>query len=533
MTSIYPIITIIATSGHRTRVLLQQAIPSVLNQSCLPQTCIVVDDNNSLEEYGEIESGLQELQKNTTVELRLVRNSRTHGFSGTGAWNTAIDCAREYLEEHHLEDAYITFLDDDDYWHSSHLSHCAESMPRKPDAIFCNLTRVYDKNEEPGKLNSNKDLTIPSFLYGNPGVQGSNMCFRLTKIKAIGGFDESLRSCTDRDLMIRFLERFGNSNIIVVNKQTVWHDARSPFCVTNNTTNKTAGLDTFYRKHLWRFNESILELSLSRAERLFSYPHKQQIWEQYYQGQEIIAVMMPLHNGAPTIRRAVQSVISQQHTLRKVVLFIGNDASTDNWQDEIADYCNSHRNIITVNIQGGSPAKARNALTDYILRLYPHTYILCRLDADDELLNTTTLSEIEHLFDNEQIDAILCGNYQVLGDKIVGINRASQDFHNSEYMKERLLAMAQGDFAAELPSCNLCLRPQVYRPYPDEYSGEDHWLVVQTLLRLPRHTFLMASQQLYCRYSLNGENTQINKVNDCYIDSRKRLYEFYIENIDR
>lgn len=533
MISTYPIITIIATSGGRTEALLQRAIPSVLSQCYLPQVCIVVDDNNCLEEEGKIERGLRELQKGTTVDLRLVRNSRTHGFSGSGAWNTGIGVAREYVEEHGWEDAYITILDDDDCWHRGHLSHCAESIPHMPDAIFCNLTRVYDKYEEPGTLKSSKELTIPAFLYGNPGVQGSNMCFRLSRVETIDGFDESLRSCTDRDLMIRFLERWGNSNIIIVDQQTVWHDARSPFCVTNNSATKTDGLDTFYRKHLWRFDEWILERSLARAERLFSYPHQQQIWEEFYEGQEIIAIVMPLRNRALTIRRAVQSVLRQQGTLRKVVLFIGNDASADNWQDEIADYCNAYHNIIMVNIQGGSPAKARNALTEYILRCYPHTYILCRLDADDELLSTTTLSEVEQLFEEEQIDAVLCGNYQVLGGKVVGINRASQLFHDSEYMKGRLLAMARGDFSAELPSCNLCLRPRVYSPYTDECSGEDHWLLVQTLLRLPRRTFLMASQQLYCRYSLNGESTQMNKVGDYYMDSRKRLYEYYTNNMDQ
>lgn len=533
MISTYPIITIIATSGGRTEVLLGRALPSVLSQRCLPQLCIVVDDNSCLEEGVRIGRGLRALQKGSRVELRLVRNRGLHGFSGSGAWNTGIGVAREYVEAHGWGDAYIAILDDDDCWDRGHLGHCAERMGQRPDAIFCNLTRAYDRYEEPGTLKSAEELTIPAFLYGNPGVQGSNMCFRLSRVEAIGGFDETLRSCTDRDLMIRFLERWGNGNIVVVDQQTVWHDARSPFCVTNNSATKTAGLDTFYRKHLWRFDEWLLERSLARAERLFSYPHRQQIWEQFYQGQEIIAIVMPLRNGARTLRRAVQSVLGQQGTLRKVVLFIGNDASGDHWEDEIADYCSAYHNIIRVNIQGGSPAKARNALAEYILRCYPRTYLLCRLDADDELLSSTTLSEVEQLFEEEQVDAVLCGNYQVRGGEIMGINRAREDFHDSAYMKGRLLAMARGDFSAELPSCNLCLRPRVYSPYPDECSGEDHWLLVQMLLRLPRGAFLMASQQLYCRYSLNGESTQMNKVGDYYMDSRKRLYEYYTNNMDR
>lgn len=527
------IIAIIAASGRRTEILLRQSLPSVLEQSYLPHICIVVDDNNDLEEYNRIVLGLQKLQKETAVQLILLRNNRTQGFSGTGAWNTAIDYANQYAHQHQLDEVYIAILDDDDRWEHSHLTRCAEQMCHQPDAIFCNLTRVYNKYEQPGSLSSVSDLTIPQFLYGNPGVQGSNMCFRLSAIDAIGGFDENLKSCTDRDLMIRFLERFGNKNIIVIKEQTVWHDARSPHCVTNNIDNKRDGLDTFYKKHLWRFDEEMLERSLARAERLFSYPNKQKIWEHYYQNQEIIAVMMPLHNNAKSIKRAVHSVLIQERTSRPVVLFIGNDASTDMWQEEIANYLTQCHNIIILNIEGGSPAKARNALSEYVLQNYPSTYILCRLDADDELCSATTLAEIEQLFATEGVQAVLCGNYQTQGGDVLGANRASSAFHDKDYMRARLQAMAQGDFEAELPSCNLCLRPNAYRPYPLEHSGEDHWLVVEMLLNLPKETFLIAPDQIYCKYSLNGNATQVSRINDKHLDSRIRLYEYYTSHTNR
>lgn len=533
MNACYPIVVIIATSGCRTTKLLQQALPSVLSQSYLPQACIVVDDNESSQEYHDIEAGLRGLQEETAVTLIVTKNSRTRGFSGTGAWNTGLSYAREYAVMQKWEEVYVAILDDDDRWLESHLKLCAERMGDLPDAIFCNLTRVYHEYEDPGKLESDQDLTISRFLYGNPGVQGSNMCFRLSVIEAIGGFDEALRSCTDRDLMIRFLDQFGNLNICVLQEQTVWHDARSPVCVTNNVENKTAGLDTFYMKHLGRFDERVLKQSLARAEKLFSYPHARQIWEAYYRSQEIIAVMMPLRNGADGIRRAVRSVIEQQRTIRPILLFIGDDNSTDHWREEIADLLACTHQIVTLNIDGGSSAKARNVLTEYVLQLYPHTYMLCRLDADDILCSSTVLAEVESLLANQEVRAVLGGNYQIQGGKVVGENRASQAFHDKDYMGRRLLSMAQGDYRAELPSCNLCFRPDAYMPYPMESSGEDHWLVVQMLLKLPVHAFFMASELMYCAYNLDGGTTQANRANNTYINSRKRLYEYLIRSTDR
>lgn len=74
------IITIIATSCHRSMSLLKQAIPSVLNQSCLPDILIVVDDNKDIDEYRKIDIELKKLQSKTLVDLKLIRNSRTHAY---------------------------------------------------------------------------------------------------------------------------------------------------------------------------------------------------------------------------------------------------------------------------------------------------------------------------------------------------------------------------------------------------------------------------------------------------------------------
>ena len=522
-----PIVTIIATSRGRTEHFLPRALSSVIGQSYPPQLCIVVDDNADSGEYDKITNLLRRMRTGSTVELISIPNVHTRGHSGTGAWNCGLEFAREYCRVKQLDDAYIAILDDDDYWQPDHLEKCVQNMQYLPDAVFCNLTRVTKTYEIPGKLKTSNDLTVLKFLFGNPGVQGSNMCFKLSVLEAIGGFDELLMSCSDRDLMIRFLDKFGNQNISVVKQQTVRHNACSHECVTNDVVNKTAGLDTFYQKHLWRYDYETLQHSLARAERSFAYPHSRQIWEYFYQSEEIIAVMMPLHNGANSIRQSVLSFVKQENTQHPIVLFIGNDASSDTWQEEISDLLDKYPNIIVKDIDGGNASKARNALTEYVLTTFPLTYFLCRLDADDELYTSNTLSEVEHLFMSQPVQAVLGGNFQAQNNRLIWENRASKSFYDPNYMLARLLSMAHGDRKAELPSCNLCFRPEVYIPYPPEYSGEDHWLLVTQLLLLPQTSLLIAEELMYCIYNLDGNTTQRNKDNSIYLDSRLRLYEYY------
>lgn len=528
MSSKTPIIVIIATSGRRTNLLIQKAIPSVLEQSVLPQLCVVVDDNTDAEEGMKIEKGIMELKNKTMLPIIMILNTHTKGFSGTGAWNTGLEFAREYSNSHGWKDVYVAILDDDDSWQTNHIELCVQNSKKLPEAIFCNLTRIYKGYSAPGTLFDHNKLTIENFLYGNPGVQGSNMCFKLSSIEAIGGFDESLKSCTDRDLMIRFLERYGNKNIVIIKRQTVLHDSRSKDCVTNNIENKAEGLNKFYKKHINRFDEKTLSRSLERAKKLFSYKNSRKIWEYFYRAKEIIAVMMPLKNGENSIRQAVLSFVRQKPTKCPSVLFIGNDSSSDNWIGQIEDLLQRYPNIVIKDISGGSAPKARNALTEYIIKEFPKTYFICRLDSDDKLTTPNTLSYIEFLFESNKAEAVLGGNYQSYQNTIIGENRAKRIFHSKDYMSERLMRMSQGDVTAELPSCNLCFKPRAYIPYPMELSAEDHWMLINMLLTIKPEKFIIAEDLMYCTYNIGGSVTFENKKKDVYINSRKKLYEYYI-----
>ena len=185
-------------------------------------------------------------------------------MSGTGSWNTGI----EFLKDKLGEDSYAAILDDDDSWDPDYVANLYQNITNSPEAVFAFLRRSDCPETSSFSLD---DLTTNNFLIGDPGIQGSNMCFKIGSILSIGGFDEGMPSCTDRDLMIRFLHKYGNSHITIIPQKLVNHFAGNN-TVTSNYEKKRFGLNYFYRKHLQLFDYQTLEQSLKRAEKLFHFP---------------------------------------------------------------------------------------------------------------------------------------------------------------------------------------------------------------------------------------------------------------------
>ncbi|MDR2962390.1 MAG: glycosyltransferase [Bacteroidales bacterium] len=396
-------------------------------------------------------------------------------------------------------------------------------------AIFANLIRSHKDFEVKFQLDKD-NLTIENFLIGNPGVQGSNLFFNLQSFFDIGGFDENLQSCTDRDLMIRFLQQNSTDEVAFINEILVYHYAQSENTVTNNPTSKWAGLDRFYKKYLNLYVAETLEKSLQRAEKYFSYPNREQILKSFVNLEKIV-LAMPLHNGEATIRRAVLSVVNQKNVQRKLILVIGNDNSTDNWQQEIKNLITD--NIVITNVaNGGKSFKVRNAINDYILKNIKNIAYIGRLDADDELVDDFVISKLEEFIDKQNPDVIFAGNYQRRENKIVGVNMPTKQFWDFSYLEERLYKMSMGDFEAELPSCNTFFKPQYCIKYPAKDSAEDHWQMVKFLLESSRLKIYIAENFLYAIYSISGDLTETNRLKGNYIKSRKELYHYYKSKIN-
>ncbi|TET89636.1 MAG: hypothetical protein E3J35_09510 [Methanomassiliicoccales archaeon] len=282
----------------RTDLLINRSLASVYKQQSVnPLKTYVVDDNEKQNPDDEFSTEYLDIQEKTeilrtkTLSKRLglnpeqlpseyfstdvIPNTRTHGNSGAGAWNTAAYLARE-LGQGPL---YLAFLDDDDEWKDRYLISCFEriSSNRKPVAVFASFMRLGKEGEELVTV-MREDLTQDTFFATNPGVQGSNMFIELGTFMEIGGFDESMPSATDRDLCIRLLDHVESTakekEIDTLKECLMLHHAYDDSRVSADKEMKQRGLDIFYRKYRHRMSDNVFASSLSRARKLFDYEYR-------------------------------------------------------------------------------------------------------------------------------------------------------------------------------------------------------------------------------------------------------------------
>lgn len=273
-----PVIAVLlATAFGRTELVRERSLLSVYQQRGVAPArvrVVVVDDNEDPSEFDRVRLAVRSLR----AQLRLpesdfpttcLRNHRSRGQSGTGAWNTGLGLVTEDWADPAL---WIAFLDDDDEFLPDHLANCIGACADDAVGVFERLEWVRSGGVEPRPF-SRDDLTPEAFFVGNPGVQGSNLFVRSDAIRAIGGFDESLSNTTDRDLMIRLLRLAHARGLEARALPSVgarYYDHDGPR-VNTDLARKRVGLARFYAKYARDFSPAQLRASLERARRLFGY----------------------------------------------------------------------------------------------------------------------------------------------------------------------------------------------------------------------------------------------------------------------
>lgn len=510
---------LIATSMDRRGLLYNRSLKSVLQQSRKADFILIVDDNNNDLVFDDIENYVSTLNN---TSLFCIKNRHTKHMSGSGAWNSGIDWYSKIFSKND----YIAILDDDDSWDIDYLKCCEDEIKNSqniPYAIFAYLKRSDCENESCFKF---KDISVNSFLIGNPGIQGSNMVFRYDVLQSIGGFDENLASCTDRDLMIRFLIKYPERNIKIIPKVLVNHFVSS-VSVTCNSQKKEDGLNSFYSKFISLYSEDELKASLARSKKLFGY-RNENILKLYnllntYSCEDKIVIGVAVHNNAATIRRCLVSILEQRNLKRKLWVLIVDDDSNDNWEKDVKDLLSNYR-LISMKIKNNNIAKTRNYINGFIRKYYSNVSLIGRLDSDDEYAGNKVVSEIELTYDMTGADVVFAGNYLRYGNKILDrINKASKDLRNPEYLIERIRQMSENIKEAELPSCNTFINVKVEDEYPDIPSAEDHFFCTRLLLNKRNLKIEIAENTLLTIYNLSGSATAGNKKNEKYLSARKEL----------
>lgn len=255
-----------------------------------------------------------------------------------------------------------------------------------------------------------------------------------------------------------------------------------------------------------------------------------------------VVVGMPMRNAERTVVRAVTSVLDQVGVDGGLLLVVMDDGSTDGSVRALGVFSSDPR-IVIAQGRWGAAWRVRNALLDAVDEAAPTCRLICRLDADDVLWGPHVLRgvvrELEQLTSypgrGRRVEPVawLGGNALEAGGQRLGrVNLADTRLATKRGVYERLLGMSSGDASAELPSCNLALRPGLGVRYAPVVSAEDHWLVAGLLSRFAAGVRL-APDALYCAYSLTGALTQENKALDGHRLARARLFSAWCAHADR
>ena len=234
---------------------------------------------------------------------------------------------------------------------------------------------------------------------------------------------------------------------------------------------------------------------------------------------EIVVCMLVYNNGSE-VADAIYSV-REQETSRKIAILIIDGGQGDDWHSHVVSF----EGIAIVKISDYTIAQARNLSHQISSMVFPCAKWLCRLDADDVLDSQFSIETIAAKLEAEgsEINWAITGNsLSQSGSRINRVNRPEEGLFQTKTLISRLQRMVEGEPDAELPSCNLWIKPNFRAIYPDIGSAEDHWLVTHLLINQPEEGVIL-HDCLFANYSLSGNNSEVNRSNGSHQESRRKL----------
>lgn len=174
-----------------------RAINSVLMQTYDNIEIIIVDDNNSGDEYSIQLKSLVDSFKNPKVKLL----TQPCHINGAAARNYGIN---------HAKGEFIAFLDDDDEWRPTKIEKQILFITVHPEyagvstllSVVSNGKSLYDSQKY-----DTENLQFNVFLR-KVGIQTSTFLARKSALIKMGAFDENLIRQQDLQLFVEFLEYF-------------------------------------------------------------------------------------------------------------------------------------------------------------------------------------------------------------------------------------------------------------------------------------------------------------------------------------
>lgn len=186
-----PLVSAIIPAYNGVTRYLEQAIGSVLAQTCQDLELIVVDDA-STDETARLVLQFSQARYFKRPENGGQAAARNDGARLAGG-------------------AYLAFLDQDDLWSPSFIEETLTVLQTRPDAalVHCDGHQV-NECDEPLQYDAamKQGHTITQLLRGGHDAATSGSLIRKTCFDALGGYDDSLAVWEDIDLAIRLYQRF-------------------------------------------------------------------------------------------------------------------------------------------------------------------------------------------------------------------------------------------------------------------------------------------------------------------------------------
>lgn len=214
---------------HNRSGLLKRAVDSVLNQSHKDVEIIIVDDGSSDDTEATVQNYLQQ-HKNIVY----LRHEQPKG--ACAARNYAISVAKG---------KYITGLDDDDEFKPDHVSGLFNSFDEQYSFVAACLLEDTGTSQIERSLDCGV-IELSSLLHYN---KVGNQVFTLTsRMREIGGFDETFPAFQDYDTWVRLVDKFG-PGVKISQASYVWHTSHEQERISNFPTKRLAALGLFTAKH--------------------------------------------------------------------------------------------------------------------------------------------------------------------------------------------------------------------------------------------------------------------------------------------
>lgn len=191
----YPLVSVIITT-YRNETYLPRAVESVLHQTYQNIELIVVDDNQpDTEERRRTEAVMAQYPQ--AIYIRHPENR-----NGAAARNTGINASHGN---------YIAFLDNDDFYFSTHIADCVDALAHNPacSAVLCGVIKICGGVVWDRIIPKNGEDFAHELLFCETALgTGSNLFVDASCVRAIGGFDERFFRHQDIEFGLRYFSRY-------------------------------------------------------------------------------------------------------------------------------------------------------------------------------------------------------------------------------------------------------------------------------------------------------------------------------------